>query len=123
MSVFVNAHLVYGFVETETTKPFFRLLQQKMMEKMKDESLPDFECWFQELRKEHDISFYCIGEVQVISVFSASASAKTFDCQKIDKREMSYVSYYDAKLHAFLQEIGIDLKRYTPNWYLLGYID
>lgn len=122
MGVYANGHLIYGFVHDDGNDDLFTAIADKSN---KEEEGYAVEELFQPLQKKHHVSLFQIGYegIDVLSAFSASASAKGFDVQVIDHDNIAKVAEYDQNIQQFLDALGIDSSLYHPRWYILGYMD
>jgi hypothetical protein len=122
MGVYANGKILYGFVRTDDLEELF----EAVIGEIDGEEEYDFEEMHSDLREKYGISMSSIGYegVDIISAFSATASAKGMDIETIDVKDLEKTEDYRLNMLAFLREIGIDSpESYTPQWYILGYMD
>lgn len=117
MSVYANGRIIYGFVHTDDV---FEAVYGDNEEGYASEEL------HQDLQEKHHITLESVGYagVDILAAFSASASAKSMDVQTIDAENMAKTEEYKQNIIAFLRDIGVENpEQYTPQWYILGYMD
>jgi hypothetical protein len=123
MGVYANGHIIFGFVHDDDTGDLFAAIKNSAPDGI-DEGF-SIEELHQDLQAEHHVSLFQIGYegVDVFSAFSANASAKGMDIQSIKAEDLAKTEEYASNIAAFLQALDIDPAKYTPGWYILGYMD
>jgi len=113
-----------GFVHNRDTEELFEAITEKANDDDEGGEYA-FEELHRELQKKHHISLSSVGysDVDILAAFSAEASSKNMNIAVIEASALTNTEEYTRNIAAFLQELGIDSSKYTPSWYILGYMD
>lgn len=133
MGIYANGQLIFGFIHLDENDELFTAIKEKAEEEylksgadIADFDENDFSSMLEDLQSKYNVNLSSIGydsDVNIITTFSASVSAKGVSSRVIGSDKIEITKDYEERIKNFLLELNIEEDKFVPEWHLITYID